>query len=569
MKNSFRIDVNSMFFIIFIFSFSLISSAQVSSFGWAEMIGGTLLDESYSIAVDDAGNSYVTGIFTGSVDFSDTTLTARGATDIFLVKYDPSGQIIWIRQAGGKEDDDSYAVHISQDGYCYITGSFADTAYFEDDTLICFDSNIFYFDIFLAKYTLDGDIVWATRAGEAYWDEAFGLCSDNSGNLLITGSYWGTARFDNITLTGLYGLGATDGFDIFIAKYDSDGNALWAKRMVERGWDRGSDIATDPAGNCYVTGGFQTALLFGGFGGPSLTATGGDGDEDIFLVKYDQEGNFVWKTSAGSSGFDQARAVTLDNDNNIYLTGVISETADFDSTESIISNGFNDLFLAKYDSTGQLLWVRGAGSASEDGANDVVTDIQGNIYVCGYLGSAAQFDDLQIVGGGFFVAKYDPKGRILWVKQIGETDNLGKSLALMKTGDLVTTGVFENSATFGNTVLNGKGQTDIFVTRLDTVTITSLTDQSSAVPRTSFLAQNYPNPFNPVTMINYQLSATNDVELSVYNLLGQEVVKLVSEKQQAGFHQVKWEARGISSGVYYYQLVAGEYREVRKMILLR
>ena len=78
----------------------------------------------------------------------------------------------------------------------------------------------------------------------------------------------------------MYGTGAIDGFDIFVAKYDSSGKALWANRMVERGWDRGSDVAVDPAGNCYVTGGFQTALLFGVFGGPSLTATGDSGDED-------------------------------------------------------------------------------------------------------------------------------------------------------------------------------------------------------------------------------------------------------------------------------------------------
>jgi hypothetical protein len=133
------------------------------------MIGGTLLDESFAIDTDPDGNVYVTGIFTGSAEIADTILTARGATDIFLVKYDPFGQLIWARQAGGKKDDDSYALHISDDGYCYLTGSFADTAYFEDDTLICFDINIFYFDIFIAKYTLAGDLVWVEQAGEEYW----------------------------------------------------------------------------------------------------------------------------------------------------------------------------------------------------------------------------------------------------------------------------------------------------------------------------------------------------------------------------------------------------------------
>ncbi len=565
MKNSSKIGLNGLLLFLFIVSPQLHSD----TYDWADMLSGPLIDESFSIASDDAGNCYVTGIFNGTAVIGDTSLTARGATDIFLIKYDPSGERIWIRQAGGREDDDSYAVHISADGYCYLTGSFADTAYFENDTLICFDDNIYYFDIFLAKYTLDGDLIWVTRAGEAFWDEAFGICTDTSGDIFITGSYWGTARFDNFTLSGLYGMGATDGFDIFIAKYDSAGHALWANRMVERGWDRGSDVVTDPAGNCYVTGGFQTALLFGGFGGPSLTVTGGSGDEDIFLVKYDPDGNFIWKTSAGSIGFDQARAVTLDDHKDIYLTGVFSDTAAFDSAHQILSNGFIDLFLAKYDSNGQVLWVRGAGGAGDDGANDVITDGLGNVYICGYFSGTALFGDLQIEGGGQFIAKYDAEGRIRWVKQIDETDNLAKSLTLLPEGNLVVTGVFENTATFGGTVLNGQGQYDVFVTKLDTLTVTALQDRSFTHPHKFFLAQNYPNPFNPYTVIRWQLAAGSYVELSVYNLLGEKVATLVSRNLPPGSHAYRFDGSNLASGIYYYQLTAGDFQAVKKMLLIK
>ena len=570
MKNS--ISSNRFFikFISPIFFILLLSPAQGYSFEWANMIGGSLLDESFSIATDEEGNCYVTGIFSGSADIGDTTLIARGATDIFLVKYNNAGEIIWIRQAGGKEDDDSYAVHIGQDGYCYLTGSFADTAYFEQDSLICVDDNIFYFDIFLAKYTLNGELIWVTRAGEAFWDEAFGITTNSDGDIFITGSYWGTCKFDNITLTGLFGSGATDGFDIFVAKYDSDGNALWAKRMVERGWDRGSDIASDKSGNCYVTGGSQTALLLGGFGGPSLTPTGGAGDEDVFLVKYDSEGNYIWKTSAGSIEFDQARALSLDSDNNIYLSGVFSDTATFDSTDQIISHGLSDAFLAKYDSTGKILWVRGAGSSGEDGSNDVIVDSQGNAYICGYFGGVAMFDQLEVIGAGLFIAKYDPNGNVLWVKQINEMDNLAKSIGLNPAGDLVVTGVFENSATFGSNVLSAKGQTDVFVAQMDTVTVSTIDAMySESLPQRSYLAQNYPNPFNPITIISYQLPVTSFVELHVYNLLGQQVVTLVSENQSAGSYEVEFNAENFSSGVYFYAITTDKWQDMKKMILIK
>jgi hypothetical protein len=557
-------------FVMFIFSLCTLTTAQVSSYEWADMISGSLVDESFSIAADQEGNCYVTGVFNGSADIGDTTLTSLGVTDIFLVKYNDAGDVMWIRQAGGKQDDDSYAVHISPDGYCYLTGSFADTAFFGDDTLVCFDNNIYYYDIFLAKYTLDGDLVWVTRAGEAFWDEAFGICSDHSGNVFITGSYWGSAKFDNITLSGLYGTGAIDGFDIFVAKYDSSGKALWANRMVERGWDRGSDVAVDPAGNCYVTGGFQTALLFGVFGGPSLTATGDSGDEDVFLVKYDSEGSFVWKTSAGGPGLDQARALTLDAENNIYLTGVFNDTAAFDSTHLAFSHGFTDAFLAKYDAEGHLLWVRGAGGEAEDGANDVITDKMGNVYICGYFSGPVYFNELPVIGGGQFIAKYNSSGEVLWVKQVAEVTNLAKSLALLPGGDLVLTGVFENTMTLGSTVLNGQGQSDVFVTKLDTVNVTTISAPFLSTPHFYSLLQNYPNPFNPHTAITYELPVSGQVELLIFNVLGEKVVTLVSGWQQAGRYQVDWEANGFASGIYYYQLRTGSgYIQTKKMILLK
>ena len=553
----------------YLFAVPANSVAQLSSFQWAEQIGGSALDESFSVAVDIDGYCYVTGIFNETVTIADTTLVSRGKTDIFLVKYAPDGQLTWIKQIGGKEDDDGYAVYIDDYGHCYLTGSFSDTAYFDNDSLICFDSNIFYFDIFLAKFTLDGDLLWVKRAGEQYWDEAFGMCTDATGKIFITGSYWGTAKFDNITITGLYGMGATDGFDIFIAKYDTEGNALWANRMVERGWDRGSDVVADNYGNCYVTGGFQTALLFGNFGGPSLTATGGSGDEDIFLVKYDSSGNFVWKTSAGGTGFDQARAITVDAENNIYVTGIISDTAAFDDTTEVISFGDFDMFIAKYDSSGQLIWAAGAGSEGEDGANDVTVDAMGNVFVCGYFGGPALFDDINIIGGGLFITKYNANGQAQWVKQVAEVTNLSKSLVLDPDGNLYVAGVFENDATFGTTTLSAHGQADVFLTLLDTVAVAGLASKPSPYPGDYHLAQNYPNPFNPVTRISFTIPSFERVKIRIFTILGQHIATLIDKKIPSGNHEIGFDARGLPSGVYFYQIEAGDFSQVRKMIVLK
>jgi hypothetical protein len=99
--------------------------------------------------------------------------------------------------------------------------------------------------------------------------------------------------------------------------------------------------------------------------------------------------------------------------------------------------------------------------------------------------------------------------------------------------------------------------------------ISNLGDVDNSIPLSFSLSQNHPNPFNPVTMINYQLPMTSDVNLSIYNLLGQKVTTLVSKRQQAGYHQVKWDASGFTSGIYYYRIETGEFQDVSKMILLR
>jgi hypothetical protein len=99
--------------------------------------------------------------------------------------------------------------------------------------------------------------------------------------------------------------------------------------------------------------------------------------------------------------------------------------------------------------------------------------------------------------------------------------------------------------------------------------VTSLDKSSGGVPATFGMDQNYPNPFNPTTIINYGIPITNDVELSIFNLLGQKIVTLVSEKKNAGYHQIEWDASGFANGIYYYQIKAGEFHDVKKMILLR
>jgi hypothetical protein len=128
----------------------------------------------------------------------------------------------------------------------------------------------------------------------------------------------------------------------------------------------------------------------------------------------------------------------------------------------------------------------------------------------------------------------------------------------------------EESAFNAKIVLNAGGDSpDVYVDNVSLKEIATAIDPQEDIPATFNLEQNYPNPFNPITIINYELPITNYVDLSIYNLLGQKIITLVSQKQNAGSHQVEWDASGVTSGVYYYRIEAGEFQDVKKMILLR
>ena len=436
--------------------------AQLNPWLWATKAGGTAYDKGYSIAIDVSGNSYVTGYFSGPATFGSTTLTSYGDYDIFVAKLDSSGNWLWAKNAGGTGFDEGWSIAVDASGNSYVTGYFNSTVTFGSTTL---ESNG-YDDIFVAKLDSRGKWLWAKKAGGTAYDKGYSIAIDASGNSYVTGYFQGTATFGSTTLT------SSGSQDIFITKLDSSGNWLWAKNAGGTSENYGFSIAVDASGNSYVTGVFVGTASFGS------TTLESNGYDDIFVAKLNSSGDWLWaKNAGGSDDYDNGWSIAIDASGNSYVTGYFSGPATFGST-TLTSNGDWDIFVAKLDMRGNLLWAKNAGGTSDDIGYDIAVDASGNSYVTGYFESTtATFGSTTLTSCGeydIFIAKLDSRGDWLWAKNAGGTyRDEGDGIAVDASGNSYVTGYFQGSATanatFGNINIYGSGESlniDIFVTKV-------------------------------------------------------------------------------------------------------
>jgi gliding motility-associated-like protein len=398
------------------------------NFVWAKSIGGTLKDNSYGIALDPSGNVYVTGSFNGTSDFDPsaavTNLTSAGFTDLYILKLDTDGNFVWAKSIGGNsfDGDESFAIATDAAGNVFTTGYFTEKVDFDPGP------GIFNLDftsgtctncsqIFILKLDTDGNFGWAKRGGGFGDSSGYGISVDASGNVLTTGYFWSNA----------FGAPSTGTQDIFIVKHDNNGNQLWAKAFGDATdisfHEKGYAITTDASGNVYATGRYENTTDFDpGAGVFNLTAVD---KMDIFVLKLDAAGNFVWAKSMGGVNSGTIRDVGLgigvDAAGNVYTTGGFSDTGDFDPGPGVftLTAAIGAIFISKLDSNGDFVWAGSmdGGSGSDVGFSLVVRgpDI---IYTAGsFSGGSApnpfdfdpNFCTFDFVGsGGFYVHKTMP-----------------------------------------------------------------------------------------------------------------------------------------------------------------
>jgi uncharacterized protein (AIM24 family) len=416
--------------------------------------GGTSVDVGNGIVVDAAGNVYVAGHYSGTASFGGINITSAGNYDVFVAKYNSSGTIQWVRSAGGTGFDSGTGIALDAAGNVYVTGLYSGTASFGGSNITSAGN----YDVFVAKYNSSGTLQWVRSAGGTSVDFGRGITLDATGNVYVTGYYAGTASFGGISRT------SAGNYDVFVAKYNSSGTILWVQSAGGAGFDEGKGIALDAAGNVHVTGYYQGTASFGGI---NITSAGG---YDVFVAKYNSSGTILWVRSAGGTLTDESDGIALDAAGNVYMTGNYQGTANFGGISST-SVGNSDVFVAKYNSSGTILWVRSAGGIEYDLDGDIALDAAGNVYVTGHYQGTASFGGISSTSAGIldvFVAKYNSSGTIQWVQSAGGilTDE-SHSIALDAAGNVYVTGYYQDTASFGGISKTSAGSSDVFVARLD------------------------------------------------------------------------------------------------------
>lgn len=441
--------------------FALTMPVRAQYFEWAGTIGGTggmTPEYAQDIAADSAGNSYIIGYFYGTSDFDPgpgtASLVSKGDGDVFFAKYDKDGNYVWAKSIGCVLLDAGYAIDVDISGNVYITGYFCDSADFDPGPGTVYLYSAGTRDIFIAKYNNNGNYIWAYSIGGSSADCSYGISTDDSGNVFITGSFTDSVDFDH---------GAGNAFlfssttALFLAKYDINGNYLWAFTTDPVSPGKGRDIVVDDTGNVYITGDFQGVTDFDP--GPGTANVSGMGNTAVFFAKYDNNGNYVWAKSVGGSDFDEAYSIALDGSNNVCISGFFNILADFDpgtGTYYLTDVGNRDAFVAKYDNNGDFLWANNIGSNSQDDAYSIAADDSGNVYVTGAFWDTVDIDPgadtLYIVSVAYrdvFFVKYDNYGNYVWARSVGSTnDDRGRGIAVDDMQNVYITGYYQNTADF-------------------------------------------------------------------------------------------------------------------------
>jgi len=398
----------------------------------------------------------------------------------------------WAKNTKGGSWASSESMIIDASSNSYIAGSFSDTVDFDPSSNIANLYSIGYGDIFVAKYDINGNYIWAINMGSiASFNYPTSIKIDDDGDIYITGYFYGTIDFDpSVNQADLTSFGSSD---IFIAKYDNNGNYIWAKNIGGLYTDNSTSLIIDK-NSPVITGKFFGSVDFD----PSNNTTNLYAPFDnMYIAKYDSNGIFIWvkQIGGGSNGVSIAQAsgvdLKMDITGNIYTTGIFYDTIDFDpsnNTANLVSLGDADIFIAKYDPSGNYIWAKNFGGNFLDYSRKIALDIYNNLYVVGSFENVADFDpstntvNLISLGvmnnflanyGNAFLAKYDPNGNYIWAINIAEDtiSSCSNDIIIDGLGNPYVIGYFESSADFdpsSNAVnLVSAGLKDIFLAKYD------------------------------------------------------------------------------------------------------
>lgn len=375
----------------------------------------------------------------------------------------------WITDMGGSGDSKPTGMAVDKQNYVYVTGYFRNTVDFDPTPYVKNLTSNGDADIYVAKYTPDGALVWAESMGGDGLDQANSLAVDAQGNVTVIGQYQ-SSSFDSNPGTGVATLQNNGADDIFIVHLNSNGGFLWSKSVGGVDEDRGEDVINDKEGNVITVSIYQSTF---NFGGSTLSASG---QFNTLFTKFDSSGNLVWKISLGQGSYNEARGVSIDSNDDIVVSGASTGSVNFNPLGTATNVNTTGAYLAKYHSTGLLVWERSITGSLVSGGSEVCVDGNNNIYIAGAYTSSMSFSggsSLNSTGNqDLFIAQYSSSGNFNWAKDIGGAGASAYSyrLAASKDNNVYITGYFTGTIDFNpdpsaKANVSDHGQRDLFVAK--------------------------------------------------------------------------------------------------------
>jgi hypothetical protein len=541
--------------------FCLGISAQTTEWQWVQTAASAGGESGTSIAVDSQGYGYVTGSFSDSLYAGATTLYSSGGSGIFVGKLDDAGNWIWAVQASGADALVVNRIWADSLGNSYICGRYSGAVSFGSHSL----PSAAGYNIYVAKLDTSGAWLWATFAGNGAYADAKDIVSDNSGNVYIAGSYVGNAVFGSDIV------GNNGSFDLFYAKLDASGSWQWAHHAGGGLSDYAYGIALDSSGNVFIVGSFSDNADFGG------TTYTSAGYHDVFVVKYNPLGEVVWFRPGGGLNDDWGHQICLDQDGNVYISGVFRSSAAFGSfILNVIEGFFPEVYVCKLNSEGIWLWAKQAGGYDIISVNGIGVTQDQHVWLTGGFNGQAVFYPNQLTSlgeGDIYLAGLDPDGNWQTPLQAGGSGADNSADLCILGMDIWLCGAFSDNVFFDDTPFASLGGQDVFAGKC--IYVSPVEDETD-IPSAPFIMEaNYPNPFRSSTSIPVQVKHSGlTLELTIYDLRGRKIVTLLQGQLMKGAHSIVWDGRdcnglAMPAGIYLCKMSGSDHSSIRRIVLIK
>lgn len=413
---------------------------------WDKRHGDATDGGAQAVGVDASGNVYVAGFFTGSLLVDNLPpLLSSGANDVFVIKYDPVGNAIWSEKFGLASDQAATGLAVDASGNVVLVGYFNGS--------IALGANMYTAlagetRIFVAKLDPMGVVQWSAEFLSATARVAVDPIPLNQGggNIAVAGT----------TVTG------TDA-NAFVRKYSPAGALIFTKSYGDATSQSAEDVAMDGAGNIIVSGEFNGSINFG------LGAKTSVGGLDAFVAKLDSSGTEAWSKQFGDAADQYGNGVTVAPTGEVAVCGAFYGSVNLGGTNKV-SAGNADIFVGQFSAGGAHLWSAGYGDAVLQSCRRVATDTNKDVIATGWIFGGTNFGGGLLTSAGaedIFVAKFDTTGKHIWSKKYGDAaTQLSQAMAVGENGDVVIAGWYKGTVDFGLGPLTSAGGYDMFVAEL-------------------------------------------------------------------------------------------------------